>query len=96
MDQSKPVFEWQNRSGRPITASGFTVTPQSQALVGRWPHFGFVWNRPAAVVVERLGQTQRIPIYDLTRIMQWGLLAISAVCWIGFLLLWRQRSKEMH
>jgi hypothetical protein len=29
-----------------------------------------VWNRPAAVLVERDDLTQRIPIVDVTRVMQ--------------------------
>jgi len=96
MDQSKPTFQWQSGSSHPVAAGEITVIPQSQALVFRWGHAGFVWNRPVAVVVERPGQSQRVPILDLTRILQWSLLAISAACWIGFLLLWGQRTKAMQ
>jgi hypothetical protein len=94
MDRSEPKIKWQDGSGHPVTAGEITVTPHSQALIVRWKQGGFVWNRPVAVVVEQSGQTQRIPILDLTRILQWSLLATSAVCWIGFLLLWRQQSKD--
>ena len=96
MDRSKPTIQWQSGSSHPVTAGEFTVTPQTQALIFRWSHGGFVWNRPVAVVVERPGQTQRIPIFDLTRIVQWSLLTISAACWIGFMLLWRQRTKDIQ
>ena len=96
MDRSKPTIQWRSGSSQPVTAGEITITPQSQALIFRWPHGGFVWNRPVAVVVERPGQTQRIPILDLTRILQWSLLATSAACWIGFLFLWRQRTKELQ
>ncbi len=96
MDRSKPTIQWQGGSGHPVTAGEITVTPQSQALIIRWGQGGFVWNRPVAVVVERPGQTQRIPVLDLTRILQWSLIATSAVCWIGFLLLRRQRTQELQ
>ena len=96
MDRSKPTIQWQGGSGHPVTAGDITVTPQSQALIIRGAHGGFVWNRPVAVVVEQSGQTKRIPILDITRILQWSLLAASAACWIGLLLLQRQRTKELQ
>jgi len=96
MERSKPTIQWPGGSSQPVTAGEITVTPQSQALILRWSHGGFVWNRPVAVVVERPGQSQRIPVLDLTRILQWSLLATSAACWIGLLLLRRQRTKELQ
>lgn len=93
MDEPKQLFQWQSGSSRPVTAGEVTVTPQAQALIVRRPHGGLVWNRPAAIVVEQSGQTQRIPIYDLTRILQLGLFAISAACWIG-ILLFRHRRRD--
>jgi hypothetical protein len=69
-------------SGTPLIAGEATVTPQSQLLIVRWPSGGFIWNRPIAILVERGAQTQRIPIRDLTRIFQIGLLGLSVVCTI--------------
>jgi len=46
-------------------------------LIVRLPFGGFVWNRPVAVLVEREGQTERIAIHDVTRILQVGLIGIS-------------------
>jgi hypothetical protein len=93
MDRSKPTIQWQSNSGQPVTAGEITVTPQSQALIFRWSNGGFVWNRPVAVVVERPGQIQRIPVLDITRIVQWSLLATSVACWIGFAILSSKKMK---
>ena len=76
MAQLKDMIQWQTVSGSPVTVGDVTVTPQSQALTVHWPFGGFVWNRPLAILVERGGQrsVQRIPIVDVTRIVQLGLL----------------------
>jgi hypothetical protein len=79
MARFKEMFQLQTASGNPVTVGDVTLTPQSQALIVRWPSGGFVWNRPAAILVERGGQTERIPIVDVTRIVQLGLLGFSWV-----------------
>jgi len=78
----KQPIQYQTISSHPITIGNSTITPQSQALIIRWPYGGFVWNRPRAILVERAGQTQRIPIIDATRIVQvrlWGLGLLCAI-----------------
>jgi len=79
MTRFNEMFQLQTASGNPVTVGDVTLTPQSQALIVRWPSGGFVWNRPAAILVERGGQTERIPIVDVTRIVQLGLLGFSWV-----------------
>jgi hypothetical protein len=74
--------------GTPVEASGLRVTPESQVLSIRLPFGGLVWHRPTAVAVEQGGQaTRRVPIVDLTRIAQLGLLLgtllLTAVCLIA-------------
>jgi hypothetical protein len=78
----------------PLTVGDVTVTPRSRALVVRWPKGGFVWNRPTAVLVERDGQARRIPIVDVTRSLQVGLLAVAAVAAGASLLGLRCRTGE--
>ena len=73
------MFQRQTRSGDPVKAGDFTVTPQSEAICLRWPYGGLVWNRPVAVLVEKGTQTERIPIVDVTRTAQLGLLGLSAI-----------------
>jgi hypothetical protein len=53
------------------------LTPESQALTLRWPWGGFVWNRPSAITVEKDGSIQRLPIIDVTRLIQLGLIGFS-------------------
>lgn len=77
MQRLREMIQWQTTLGKPISVGDVTLTPQSQALIVRWPNGGLVWNRPTAILVERQHQTQRIPIFDVTRILQLGLLGFS-------------------
>jgi hypothetical protein len=71
------IVRWQKLSGEPSELGDMTITPESHVLMvrfpGRWDG-GYVWNRPAAIVVERNGERERIPIVDVTRMAQVGLL----------------------
>lgn len=75
--------QWRTAAGNAIRVGDTMVTPLAQALVVRPPwqagsdRWGgaFVWNRPVAVVVERAGQSERLPIVDVTRIVVWSLMA---------------------
>ena len=66
-------------SAESVTMHGVTVTPQSRALILRLPKGGLVWNRPTAVLVEQEGRVRRIPIVDMTRILQVGLLGLAVL-----------------
>mgnify|MGYP006293871535 FL=1 len=79
MTELLEMFQRQTRSGDPVIAGDITVTPQSEAISLRWPYGGLVWNRPVAVLVEKGGQTERIPIVDVTRAAQLGLLGLSVI-----------------
>lgn len=75
----KEMLKWQRLSGNKISAGDVTLTPQSQALTVRWPNGGFVWNRPVSVLVQRGEESERIPIVDVTRMVQLGLLGLGVV-----------------
>ena len=79
MRQLDDLIRTQNHFGDSITAHGVTLTPQSQAISVRWPNGGGVWNRPLAVSVERDGETERIPIVDVTRVAQLIFYALSVM-----------------
>jgi hypothetical protein len=87
MSKLNDVIQWQTVSGEQVTVGDVTCSPQSRALTVRWPNGGFVWNRPTAVLVERGGQTERIPIVDVTRIAQLTLLGLGIVFSIVTLML---------
>jgi hypothetical protein len=77
--QLRDVFQWKTVSGEPVMVGDITITPQSQALIVRWPMGTFVWHRPTALVVEQHGQVKRYRIIDVTRIMQLGLFGAALV-----------------
>ena len=65
------TFQFETHTGEPQTIGDTTITPQSQALIVRWPRGGFVWNRPIGVIVDRAGQVERHSIIDVTRNVVW-------------------------
>jgi hypothetical protein len=79
-------------SAESVTAHHVTVTPQSRALMVRLPKGRLVWNRPTAVLVEQHGRVRRIPIVDVTRILQVGLLGLAALTAGASLLGCRRRT----
>ena len=87
------AIKWQTVSGEAVTVGDVTVVPQSQALTLRWGRYGgLVWNRPAAILVERGDQTERIPIVDFTRAAQLGLLGFCLIfCMVAFVVPARRR-----
>ena len=70
MPQLSEFIRLENTSAEPIVVGDTRITPQAQAFSLRFPFGGFVWNRPTAVLVERDGETRRIPIVDVTRVAQ--------------------------
>ena len=76
MPRLKDYIQLQTTSADPVVVGDTRVTPQAQALVIRFPFGGFVWNRPTSVLVERDDMTQRIPIVNVTRVVQIALLGL--------------------
>jgi hypothetical protein len=77
MNQLRDFIQVQTTMGETMCIDDVAITPESQAVMIRWPFGGMVWNRPAAVVVQRNGVAERIPIVDVTRAIQLGLLGLS-------------------
>jgi hypothetical protein len=92
MRSAMDVFEAREASAEPVTVHDVTVTPQARALVVRLPKGGLVWNRPTAVLVEQNGQVRRIPIVDITRMLQVGLLGLAVLTASANLLGCRHRT----
>lgn len=94
MTRRKAGFKWHATSGDTVTRGDVAVTPQSQALIVRWTRGGWVWNRPVAVLVERDGRRRRVPIVDVTRVVQLGLYGFSVVfILMGFYMMVRKRRE---
>lgn len=82
-------------SDQPIMAHDFTLTPQSRTLVVRFRRGGWVWRRPTAVLVEHDGRVERLPIRDLTRYIQCGLLGAAVMMGVVVgVLLFTQRQQQ--
>ncbi len=79
MAKFKELIQWQTTSGQPVAAGNVTVTPQAWALTIRCPFGGLIWNRPLAVLVRRGEETKRIPIINITRSVQLGLLGLGLI-----------------
>ena len=73
----KDYVQYQLETGSPTPVGEVNLTPQSQVLTVRWPNGGWVWNRPVAVLVEQDGESERLPIVDVTRMAQLGLIAFA-------------------
>jgi hypothetical protein len=69
-----------HKFGKPSTHSGRVLTPRTRAMLLRFPGLrgGFVWNRPAGVIVDENGERVTVPTRDVTRFVQWTLLGLGA------------------
>jgi len=93
MGERQKFFQLQTHTGEAVTVGDTSITPQSQALTLRWPNGGFVWNRPLAILVESDGDTERIPIVDVTLVAQAALLGLTVTFSIGLLMLSALRRR---
>ncbi len=90
----RELLQVQTATSPSVTVGDITVTPQLQAIIVRLPHGHFIWSRPTGIVVEQHGLVKHLPIVDVTRILQLGLLgfclAISLIRFVKF-----PRRKEL-
>ena len=94
MRRFNDLVQWHKASGQPVVVHDLTLTPQSQVLIVRFPWGAWVWHRPTAVQVERNGRVERLPIVDLTRLIQLGLVSLGVVMitTIGFVQFARRKE----
>ncbi len=55
MQRLKDRFQQQKVSGQSLVVHDLRLTPQSQVLIIGFPWGAWVWNRPAAMLVEQHG-----------------------------------------
>ena len=89
----KNIIQWQTHLGEEVTVGDISLTPQSRALILRWPGGGLVWNRPVAVVIKQGDRLSRLPIVDVTRLAQIGLLGLGATFALILLILSVQQKR---
>jgi hypothetical protein len=81
-------------TGQPLNVKDRQVRLRSQVLQLRLPfvHGGLIWNRPVAVLMRTAdGQTQTLPVRDVTRIAVLALLMLS-LAGTFLLMLFRRKS----
>ena len=76
---NRPQLSLKTKTAAPLQLAGGTITLQSRVLEFHFPWGGFVWNRPASVLVKRNGHVQRLAVPDPTLRAMFGLLAINAL-----------------
>ena len=94
MARFREMCRMQVVAGAPVTIGEMTITPQAHVLALRWPGGGWVWNRPHAILVEREGHVQRVPIVDVTRIARWAMFGLIAALWLLAALPRGKRSRR--
>jgi hypothetical protein len=91
------VFKLETQAGKPIVVGNAKIIPLAQVLQLQPPgsQGGLIWNRPAAVRVEREdGSQELIPIYDVTclsQIILAGLVAGTVIFWVLFKIIRRKQ-----
>jgi hypothetical protein len=80
----KKWFSWEKVTGRPVMSGRTRVTPESLRITLGHPDRaskgrggGFIHHRPLAVLVEQDGSQQRLPIVDLTLLLQILMVAVG-------------------
>ena len=90
------ILKFETHTGEPVSLGDTTITPQSQAVIVRWPQGGFVWNRPIGVIVDRAGQTERHPIIDVTRYATWTFAGFTLLFSVIITLIAADRRSKSH
>ncbi len=75
-----PMIQFATVSSHPISVGDLKITVRSRALLVRFPGAsgGVVWNRPIAVSVYKPdGRSARLPVRDVTRLLQVFCLAVA-------------------
>ncbi|HHX66365.1 MAG TPA: hypothetical protein GX702_15925 [Chloroflexi bacterium] len=95
MERRRRVLDWERARGESVTHGDVRITPEARVLTLRLPWGGVVWNRPTAVMVEQSGSIRRVPIVDVTLLLQVGLLVVGMMLplMVGRLERWARRRR---
>jgi hypothetical protein len=87
-----PLVAIETRAGEPIQAGDRILIPFTRSLRVQFPdrRGGLIWTSPASLLVnDGNGQEQVLPILDITRRIQLGLLGLC----LSMLLMWILPSR---
>jgi hypothetical protein len=93
MKNRKKHIQWVTTTGDPVERDGLTVTPISKALVIDIPYLGFVWNRPVSLLVDDGQNAKKVPIIDVTRVIQLTLITTAVILTVVSFLVGRRKSS---
>lgn len=77
------VIRIETKTSEPIQMGRAQVIVRSRAVHIRlpWPNGGLIWNRPLSVsVYEPDGSGYRLPVRDVTRLIELALMGLTALC----------------
>lgn len=94
MNQLRQIIQLQTTLGHKLSIGQVTIVLQSRALILRWPYGGWVWNKPTAIIVEQRKQTRPVPIVDVTRLAQMGIIGLGLLFYIFILLRYGQHRRS--
>jgi len=92
-----PYINMETRVGEPIPVGDATIVPMAKSLRIQIPELpgGLIWNRPVSVLVQTSdGGEQVLPIRDVTRRAQLGLIFGSMMGLLAVWLVKRLSKKE--
>ncbi|MFN2189588.1 MAG: hypothetical protein ACK2T3_12565 [Candidatus Promineifilaceae bacterium] len=92
MEKIRKILHVETLMGEPIQAGEMVITPVSQAVILKIPHFGAVWNRPHQIRITEGESKTSVQIVNITRIAQIAIYGLGAVLLAAMLALSRRRS----
>ena len=86
--------QYETSFGQSVDTGEIVVTPISRVLILTLPFYNLVWNRPVAVIVDQDGSSKKLPIVNVTLLLQVAMLAIGFSAAILTLLVGRSDGKK--
>jgi hypothetical protein len=67
----------QDRPGGETKVTEFKTVLENQVVRLSGKHWKWVWNRPSGVLIQKGDQENRVPVVDVTRILEFVIYGIS-------------------
>lgn len=94
MEALKNIIRQEKAEGEPVRRGEMTVTPVSSSFILLLPFGGMVRSRPVEALVRRGGREERIPVRDVTSIMQKSIITMVAAASFFTFIFSRYRRRD--